>query len=146
VPDELDVHLIMDNYGTHKTKLIHNWLAKRPRFHVHFTPTSASWLNLVERWFALLTERQLRRGVHRSTQELKTAINDFIQHHNREPKPFIWHKPADQILDSVARFCSELTTQDTSRVRKNSVQGVRAKSPGESRSRYGVRPQAWREF
>src|SRR6267154_4892755 len=104
VPEELDVHLIMDNYGTHKTKLIQNWLAKRPRFHVHFTPTSASWLNLVERWFALLTERQLRRGVHRSTKELKAAINHFIEHHNREPKPFIWHKTADQILDSVARF------------------------------------------
>lgn len=105
VPEELDVHLIMDNYGTHKTRLIQNWLAKRPRFHVHFTPTSASWLNLVERWFALLTERQLRRGVHRSTKELKAAIDDFIEHHNRDPKPFIWHKTADQILDSVARFC-----------------------------------------
>jgi transposase len=105
VPEELDIHLIMDNYGTHKTKLIQNWLAKRPRFHVHFTPTSASWLNLVERWFALLTERQLRHGVHRSTKELKAAIDDFIQHHNQDPKPFIWHKTADQILDSVARFC-----------------------------------------
>ena len=104
VPEELDIHLIMDNYGTHKTKLIHNWLAKRPRFHVHFTPTSASWLNLVERWFALLTERQLRRGVHRSTKELKAAIDDFIENHNRNPKPFIWHKTADQILDSVAKF------------------------------------------
>jgi len=108
VPEELDVHLIMDNYGTHKTKLIHNWLAKRPRFHVHFTPTSASWLNLVERWFALLTERQLRRGVHRSTKELKAAIDDFIEHHNRDPKPFVWHKSADQILDSVARFCERI--------------------------------------
>jgi transposase len=105
VPEELDVHLILDNYGTHKTKLIRDWLTKRPRFHVHFTPTSASWLNLVERWFALLTERQLRRGIHRSTKELKAAIDDFIQHHNRDPKPFIWHKTADQILDSVARFC-----------------------------------------
>jgi len=108
VPEELDVHLIMDNYGTHKTKLIQNWLAKRPRFHVHFTPTSASWLNLVERWFALLTERQLRRGVHRSTKELKAAINSFIEHHNNDPKPFIWHKTADQILDSVARFCKRI--------------------------------------
>ena len=105
VPEGLDVHLILDNYGTHKTKLIRDWLAKRPRFHVHFTPTSASWLNLVERWFALLTQRQLRRGVHRSTKELKAAIDDFIQHHNRDPKPFVWHKTADQILDSVARFC-----------------------------------------
>ena len=108
VPEELDVHLIMDNYGTHKTKLIQNWLAKRSRFHVHFTPTSASWLNLVERWFALLTERQLRRGVHRSTHELKEAIDNFIEHHNRDPKPFIWHKTADQILDSVARFCKRI--------------------------------------
>jgi transposase len=108
VPEELDVHLILDNYGTHKTKLIQNWLAKRPRFHVHFTPTSASWLNLVERWFALLTERQLRRGVHRSTNELKKAIDNFIEHHNRDPKPFIWHKTADQILDSVARFCQRI--------------------------------------
>lgn len=105
VPAELEVHLVLDNYGTHKTKLIRNWLAKRPRFHVHFTPTSASWLNLVERWFALLTERQIRRGVHRSTKELECAIGDFIRHHNRHPKPFIWHKTADQILDSVARFC-----------------------------------------
>jgi transposase len=105
VPAELDVHLILDNYGTHKTELIRNWLAKRPRFHLHFTPTSASWLNLVERWFATLTEKQLRRGVHRSTQELEDAIASFIQHHNQAPKPFVWHKTADQILDSVARFC-----------------------------------------
>jgi transposase len=106
VPPELDVHLILDNYGTHKTQLIRNWMAKRPRFHLHFTPTSASWLNLVERWFAALTEKQLRRGVHRSTKELEDAIRNFIQHHNSDPKPFLWHKPADQILDSVARFCT----------------------------------------
>jgi transposase len=105
VPAKLDVHLILDNYGTHKTAKIRNWLAKRPRFHLHFTPTSASWLNLVERWFATLTEKQLRRGVHRSTRELETAIATFIQNHNKNPKPFVWHKTADQILDSVARFC-----------------------------------------
>jgi len=105
VPQELDVHLILDNYGTHKTQLIRDWLAKRPRFHLHFTPSSASWLNLVERWFALLTEKQLRRGVHRSTKELETAIRNYIQHHNKNPKPFVWHKSAEQILDSVARFC-----------------------------------------
>jgi len=87
--------------------LIQNWLIKRRCFHVHFTPTSASWLNLMERWFALLTERQLRRGVHRS-KKLKAAINDFIEHHNRQPKPFIWHKTADLILDSVARFCRRI--------------------------------------
>jgi transposase len=106
VPIELEVHLILDNYGTHKTELIRNWLAKRPRFHLHFTPTSASWLNLVERWFAALTEKQLRRGVHRSTKELEHAIRSFIQHHNQDPKPFVWHKTADQILDSLARFCT----------------------------------------
>jgi transposase len=106
VPPELDVHLILDNYGTHKTQLIRDWLAKRPRFHLHFTPTSASWLNLVERWFAQLTDKQLRRGVHRSTKELETAIRSYIQHHNKNPKPFVWHKTADKILDSVARFCT----------------------------------------
>ena len=104
--DSLDLHLILDNYGTHKTQLIRNWLVKRPRFHLHFTPTSTSWINLVERWFAALTEKQLRRGVHRSTKELEQAIRSFIQHHNRNPKPFVWHKTADQILDSVARFCT----------------------------------------
>ena len=106
VPAHLDVHLILDNYGTHKTQLIRNWLARRPRFHLHFTPTSASWINLVERWFAALTEKQLRRGVHRSTKELETAIRRFIHHHNQDPRPFTWHKTADQILDSVARFCT----------------------------------------
>src|ERR1700750_1450631 len=106
VPANLDLHLILDNYGTHKTQLIRNWLVKRPRFHLHFTPTSPSWINLVERWFAALTEKQLRRGVHRSTKELEQAIRSFIQHHNRNPKPFVWHKTADQILDSVARFCT----------------------------------------
>lgn len=105
VPGEMDVHLILDNYGTHKTQLIRDWLLKRPRFHLHFTPTSASWLNLVERWFAMLTEKQLRRGVHRSTKELEAAIHAYIEHHNQEPKPFRWHKTADQILDSVSRFC-----------------------------------------
>ena len=106
VPAELEVHLILDNYGTHKTELIRSWMAKRPRFHLHFTPTSASWLNLVERWFAMLTEKQLRRGVHRSTRELEEAIRSYISQHNHNPKPLVWHKSADQILDSVARFCT----------------------------------------
>jgi transposase len=105
VPAELELHLILDNYGTHKTELMRNWLAKRPRFHLHFTPTSASWLNLVERWFATLTEKQLRRGVHRSTRKLERAIRSYINQNNHAPKPLIWHKTADQILDSVARFC-----------------------------------------
>ncbi|MEM8884895.1 MAG: IS630 family transposase [Planctomycetota bacterium] len=105
VPDELDVHLILDNYSTHKTPAIRRWLAQHPRFHVHFTPTYSSWINLVERWFAALTEKQLRRGVHRSTRALETAIHDYLDANNENPKPFIWSKTADQILVSIARFC-----------------------------------------
>ena len=105
VPACLDVHLIMDNYGTHKTAVIRNWLAKRPRFHVHFTPTSASWINLVERWFAALTEKQIRRGTHRSLRELETAIKRYLAVTNESPRPFVWSKTADEILDSIARFC-----------------------------------------
>jgi transposase len=104
VPKKLAVHLIMDNYGTHKTALIRNWLAKRPRFHVHFTPTYGSWLNLVERWFAELTNKQLRRGAHRSVAQLETAIREFIEAHHANPKPFTWTKTADQILANMARF------------------------------------------
>ena len=104
VPPHLDVHIIMDNYGTHKTAAIRQWFAKRPRFHVHFTPTSGSWLNLVERWFAELTTKQLRRGVHRSVAQLKAAIREFIAAHHARPTPFVWTKTADQILASVARF------------------------------------------
>lgn len=106
VPPELEVHLILDNYGTHKTALIRNWLAKRPRFQLHFTPTGASWINLVERWFAALTEKQIRRGAHRSTAELERAIEQYLDHHNRAPKPFVWTKTADEILASLARFCA----------------------------------------
>jgi len=105
VPAAFDVHMVMDNYGTHKTALIQRWLAKRPRFHVHFTPTSASWLNLIERWFAALTEKQLRRGVHRSTRQLEQAIQRYVEVTNTSPKPFVWTKTADEILTSVARFC-----------------------------------------
>lgn len=105
VPEDLDVHLVMDNYATHKTPTIRTWLAKRPHWHVHFTPTSASWLNQVERLFALLTEKQLRRGVHRSTQELEQTIRDYIDTVNDDPKPFRWTKSADQILASIKRFC-----------------------------------------
>jgi transposase len=105
VPPDLDVHLILDNYVTHKTPLIRRWLAKRPRYHLHFTPTSASWLNLVERWFVELTRKQLQRGVHRSTPALITAIREYIALSNTAPKPFVWTKTADEILASVARFC-----------------------------------------
>jgi transposase len=105
VPTELAVHVIMDNAGTHKTKLIRNWFAKRPRWHVHFTPTSASWISQVERFFALLTDRQLRRGAYRSTTDLEAAIHAYIDAHNAEPKPFRWTKSADDILAAVNRFC-----------------------------------------
>ena len=103
-----DVHLVMDNYATHKTDTIQRWLLKRPRFHVHFTPTSASWLNLVERWFAALTDKQLRRNSFRSTRELETTIKSYLHQHNAKPKPFVWTKSADQILDSIARYCRRI--------------------------------------
>ena len=111
VPQDLDVHLILDNYATHKTAMIHRWLLNRPRYHLHFTPTGSSWINLVERWFALLTEKQLRRGVFHSTRKLEDAIRTFIETHNSKSKPFIWTKTADEILGSVARFCKR--TLDT---------------------------------
>ena len=104
VPRHLDVHIIMDNYSTHKTAMIRNWFAKRPRFHVHFTPTYASWLSLVERWFAELTMKQIRRGAFRSVPQLKAAIQEFIEAHQANPKPFVWTKSADEILASIARF------------------------------------------
>jgi len=105
VPRDLDVHLVMDNYATHKTPLIRNWLVRRPRWHVHLTPTSSSWLNQIERFFALLTERQIRRGVHRSIDALHSAIDAFIVSHNADPKPFRWTKSADDILAAIERFC-----------------------------------------
>jgi transposase len=109
VPTTLDVHLILDNYGTHKTPSVKAWFARHPRFHVHFTPTSASWLNLVERFFALLTTRQIKRGAHRSTRELEQAIRSYLDIYNEEPKPFIWTKTADEILASLARFCGRIS-------------------------------------
>jgi transposase len=102
VPAELDVHVVMDNYGTHKTPTIKRWLARRPRFHVHFTPTYASWLNLVERLFAEVTDKCVRRGSHRSTTALETAIREYLK--ARENKPFVWSKTADEILASIERF------------------------------------------
>jgi putative transposase len=107
VPKGPEVHLVMDNYATHKTPKIKAWLARRPHWHVHFTPTSASWINQVERWFAELTRKQLQRGVHRSTAELKADIAAFIEAHNENPKPYKWVKSADDILASVKRFCQK---------------------------------------
>jgi transposase len=109
VPADLDVHLILDNSSTHKTPRIHRWLLRHPRFHLHFTPTSASWLTLVERWFAKLTDKQLRRGTHPSTRALVAAIRQYVELTNAAPKPFIWTKTADEILASVARFCHRIS-------------------------------------
>ena len=105
MPADLDIHLIMDNASSHKTKLIRDWFAKRPCWHRHFTPTSASWINQVERFFALLTEQQIKRGAHRSTAELEAAIEQYINAYNRDPRPFRWTKSADDILASIDRFC-----------------------------------------
>ena len=105
VPEDLDVHIVMDNYATHRTQTIRTWLARRPRYHVHFTPTSASWINQVERWFAELTRKQLQRGVHTSTKQLEDDIRAFIDIHNEDPKPYKWTKSADEILAAVKRFC-----------------------------------------
>lgn len=104
-PADLELHLILDNYSTHKTPLILRWLLRHPRFHLHFTPTYSSWINQVERWFSGLTEKQLRRGTHRSTRELEKAIRGYLALSNEDPKPFVWVKTADEILASVRRFC-----------------------------------------
>jgi transposase len=108
VPDQLDVHLVLDNSSTHKTPAIQKWLAAHPRFVVHFTPTSSSWLNLVERWFAELTTKKLRRAAHRSVRDLNADIRAWITTWNDNPKPFVWTKTADQILDSIARYCERI--------------------------------------
>ena len=108
-PADLDLHLVLDNYGTHKTPNVRRWLGRHPRFHMHFTPTGGSWLNLVERWFAELTRRQIKRGAHRSTRELEDAIRSYLRIYNDDPKPFVWTKSADQILESVARYCQRIS-------------------------------------
>ena len=109
VPSDLDVHLILDNSSTHKTDEVKRWLLRRPRYHMHFTPTSSSWLNLVERFFSALTEQQLRRGVHRSTKALVAAIEDYIAATNESPKPFVWTKSADEILKSLGNYCARIS-------------------------------------
>ena len=109
VPADLDVHVVVDNSSTHKTPAVHRWLVRHPRFTLHFTPTYSSWLNLVERWFAELTTKWLRRGTHRSVRELDAAIRTWITNWNDDPKPFIWHKTADEILDTLATYCSRIS-------------------------------------
>jgi transposase len=116
IPSDLQVHLVLDNYATHKTALIHRWLLKRPRYHLHFTPTHASWLNQVERWFALLTQRQIKRGSHTSVGALIDAIEDFIQTHNKEPKPPQWQRTSAEILAAITRFASSTLQTHSSNV------------------------------
>lgn len=112
IPQDLEVHLVLDNYGTHKTVLIHQWLVKHPRFHLHFTPTSSSWLNLVERWFAKITEKCIRRGSFPSTRSLELAIERYLEHNNEAPKPFVWTKTADEIFESLRRFCERTNNSE----------------------------------
>ena len=109
VPDDLDVHLVCDNYGTHKTPAINAWLVKHPRFHMHFTPTSSSWINQVERWFGFITDELIRRGSHTSVQALEADIRAWAKRWNEEPKPFIWTKPAEQILESIGRLLTRIS-------------------------------------
>ncbi|MFH8717498.1 IS630 family transposase, partial [Streptomyces zaomyceticus] len=108
VPDGLEVHLVLDNYATHKTPAIKTWLLAHPRFHLHFTPTGSSWLNLVERWFAELTNKQIRRGVHRSVQALEKDIRTWIAAWNTDPKPYVWTKTADEILERLASYLNRI--------------------------------------
>jgi transposase len=108
-PKDLDLHLVLDNYATHKTAEIKKWLLRHPRFHLHFTPASSSWLNLVERWFAELTSRKLRRSAHRSVTELETDIRRWTSEWNKDPKPFAWTKTADEILETLAAYCSRIS-------------------------------------
>jgi transposase len=109
VPPELDIHLICDNYGTHKTPAIKAWLARHPRFHMHFTPTGSSWINQVERWFGYLTDQKIRRGSHKSIQTLEKDIRDWIADWNTHPRPFIWTKTAEEILESLAKYCRRIS-------------------------------------
>src|ERR671913_490445 len=109
VPAALDVHLICDNYATHKTDAIQRWLAAHPRFHLHVVPTSSSWRNLVERWFSELTTKLLQRGVHKSVQALEADIRTWIEHWNDDPRPFVWTKTADEILDALAAYCQRIS-------------------------------------
>jgi transposase len=108
IPADLDVHLVLDNSSTHKTPSVQRWLQRHPRFTLHFTPTYASWLNLVERWFAELTTKWIKRGTHRSVRDLVASIRTWIANWNDDPKPFLWHKSADEILDNLAAYCQRI--------------------------------------
>jgi len=109
VPEGLDIHVVCDNYGTHKTPAIKAWLTRHPRVHLHFTPTGSSWINQVERWFGFLTDQMIRRGAHKSVQALEADIRTWIKNWNQDPKPFVWVKTAEEILDSLARYCRRIS-------------------------------------
>jgi len=109
VPSELDLHLIVDNYTTHKHPKVRTWLAQRPRYHMHYTPTYSSWLNQVERWFGLITQHAIRRGTFTSVQDLIQKIDSFLRHYNRSSRPFVWTTTADSILKKIARLCSRIS-------------------------------------
>jgi transposase len=104
IDSTLAVHLVLDNYGTHKHPEVKKWLAERPRYHVHFTPTSSSWLNQIERWFAEITRKQIRRGTFRSVRDLIRTINDYIRHYNKSPRPFQWIASASRIIRKVRKY------------------------------------------
>jgi len=108
VPDGLDVHIVLDNVATHKTPTIQRWLLRHPRFKLHFTPTYSSWMNLVERWFSELTTKQLKRGAHTSVADLQDSINAWTDHWNHNPRPFVWRKTADEILDNLVRYIQRI--------------------------------------
>ena len=113
VPAELDVHVILDNLSTHKTRAVHQWLLRHKRFHFHFTSTYGSWMNLVERWFSALTTKKLQRSAHRSVKALAADIRDWVEHWSQSPKPFTWHKSAEEILDRLAGYCTAINKYRT---------------------------------
>jgi transposase len=123
--EEKEVHLVLDNYGTHKTAQVVRWFARHPRYHLHFTPTSGSWVNQVERWFAEITEKRIRRGSFKSVRSLEKAIQEYVDHHNQNPKPFVWTADADLILGKIDRFCQRISNSPkTSPTSKTSSMNV----------------------
>lgn len=124
-PEEKEVHLVLDNYGTHKTPQVVRWFARHPRYHLHFTPTSGSWVNQVERWFAEITEKRIRRGSFKSVQSLEKEIKEYLDYNNKNPKPFVWTADADLILGKISRFCERISnshkTSPTSKISSTNV-------------------------
>src|SRR5207237_533673 len=140
-PQDKDVHLILDNYSAHKAPKVRAWLAKHPRFHLHFTPTSSSWLNLVERWFRELTTRRLKRGSFASVADLIAAIEDYIAHHNNDPKPFVWHKTAEEIITKVRR--GRVALDERARYFENAALAYPSHPATLSLGGRGVLPRVW---